>query len=561
MERSYCGLINKNDLNKDVLIYGWIRKNRKLGSLIFLDIADISGIVQATIEESNENFNIVKTLTRESVVEVIGKVVDRKSINKDLPTGKYEINIKNIKVLSLADNTPIVIEDNILALEDTRLQYRYLDLRRPIMQKNLKTRSKLINSMRSFLSKNDFVEIETPILSQPTPEGARDYLVQTREDDKFFALPQSPQIYKQLLMVSGFDRYFQIARCFRDEDLRSDRQPEFSQLDIEMSFANENKIMQIVEEMIKYSFKDALNINLKTPFLRMSYDEAINKYGSDKPDLRFDLLLNDATNLFKSSTFKVFNEISNNNGAIKYIFVKNNLLDKKQISLLQKYAKDNKAYDLSWLTIKNSEIVDGSIKKVIDKPIVNEILTKEKSSDGTILFIGGKLNIVNQALGAVRNQLADILKIKNHNDYCFAWIIDWPLFEYSEEEKRYVAAHHPFTSPSDDSLNDFDKNQTNAKAKAYDIVLNGFEIGGGSIRITDHKVQKRMFEALNVSRDEIANKFGFLLEAFRYGVPPHGGLAIGIDRLLMIITNSDSIRQVIAFPKNSHGEDLMMNKK
>ncbi|MDR0739432.1 MAG: aspartate--tRNA ligase [Mycoplasmataceae bacterium] len=557
MEWSYCGKIDYHKINQQVTIKGWIKKNRKLGSLLFLDVADRYGLVQVVVKEDNKYFNEAFNATKESVVEISGTVSTRKNVNHKIPNGDIEIELETFKVLSSSLPTPMIVNDVTDALEEVRLKYRYLDLRRPIIRDKIIFRSKLNNAIRSYLLSREFIEIETPILSKATPEGARDYVVPTRvKANNFYALPQSPQIYKQLLMLAGMNRYFQIARCFRDEDLRADRQPEFTQLDLEMSFCDEKMIMTIVEQMFAKVFEQTLNVKLNVPFPIMSYDVAMNDYGSDKPDLRFELKLHDGKAYFKNTQFNVIKQALLNKKGLKYILVPNVLLEHKQIEMLRKYAKDNKAYDLMYLTYENNHY-DGSAKK-IEADIINRIFQEHKLIKGTLLLIADSINVVNQALGAVRNALGNILNLKKNNEYCFVWIVDWPLFEYDEEKKSYQAAHHPFTSPTIDTLNNFDTNMTQAKARAYDIVLNGYEIGGGSIRITDKEIQNRMFKAIGLGPSEIQSKFGFLLNAFQFGVPPHGGIALGLDRLVMLLTNSENIRDVIAFPKNSHGIDLMM---
>ena len=431
-------------------------------------------------------------------------------------------------------------------------------MRRSNVQKNIILRSNIINSFRSFFVDNGFIEVETPYLSKQTPEGARDYLVPTR-NQTFYALPQSPQIYKQLLMVSGMMRYFQVARCFRDEDLRADRQPEFTQLDLEMSFVKQDDIISVMEEAFKFVFKKALNINIKTPFERMDYEYAMSNYGSDKPDLRFDYKIIDFGKYFKNTNFMIFKNILSKNGFIKGLLIDTKELGKNEIKLLEKVALDNGAKGLAWLTLKNKEVTNGSIAKVIEKEIINEITKDFKFNNGTIVFVADSLDTTLKSLGAIRKELPKVADVKLDKQFAFAWIVNWPLYEYSEEEKRFVSAHHPFTSPSIETLTNFDTDKKNAKAQAYDIVLNGYEVGGGSIRIYDKEIQERVFKSLGLSDKEINDKFGFLLSAFEYGVPPHGGIALGLDRLVMIMTDSESIRDVIAFPKNSKGIDSMMN--
>lgn len=555
----YCGQISNKLVNKTVKFYGWVKNIRKLGGLIFLEVSDRYGLVQVVLNDKNKYYDEVYHTPLQSVVFVTGKVQKRKSVNKNLPNGDIEVVLESYTVTSRANPLPIPTDDNAIpANENLRLKYRYLDLRRESVTKNLIFRAKVNQAIRNFLSSEDFIEVETPYLSKATPEGARDYLVPTRnEPNSFFALPQSPQIYKQLLMIGGILKYFQIARCFRDEDLRADRQPEFTQLDIEMSFINEKDIQALIERLMQYLFKVCLNQSLKIPFKHLSYDEAMNRYGSDKPDLRFGLELNEANDYFKDTNFKVFANTLKNHQSIKYIITKE-ILNNQQIEILRKYAKDNKAFDLISLVYQNQKL-SGQLKNVIEIDTLAKIFKDHHLSSGTILFIAGNLDVVNQALGAVRNQLATLLNLKKPDEYCFLWIDNWPLYEYSEEDHRYVAAHHPFTSPSIDCIDTFDKDYQNAKARAYDIVLNGYEIGGGSIRITDEKIQQRMFRAIGLKDEEIQKKFGFMINAFKYGTPIHGGIALGLDRFIMLLTHTDTIRDIIAFPKDSHNIDLMMD--
>lgn len=551
-------LCKKDNIDKNIEINCWIRKKRKLGSMIFMDVYDTSGMLQVVIEEDNKCFELVKSTPKESVIWISGKLVERKEKNDNIPTGFYELIASDLKVYSKSELPPFLIQVETDALEEKRLQYRYLDLRRENVHNNIKFRSKFIHELRSFLHTNDFCEIETPILSKQTPEGARDYLVPTRNKN-FYALPQSPQIFKQLLMVSGFQRYFQIARCFRDEDLRLDRQPEFTQLDMEFSFVDEEYIYKFIENMWTTIFKNVLNIELPKKFPRISYKDAIEKYGSDKPDIRYDLEIKDVSNIFKNSSFDIFKNAIINNQFIKAIILPNKLIDKKNYKNLEKYAKDNGAKGLIWLNVHENKIVDGTATKIISDNEAKNILSIESCSTGTILISIDTYNQVHKILGSVRTTLINELKLEPKNKFEFLWVVDWPLYEYSEVSCKYVPAHHPFTSPSIEALNTFDKDKANAKARAYDLVLNGYEIGGGSIRIHDSELQTRLFASLDLSKEEIEKKFGFMINAFKYGVPPHGGIAFGIERILMIILNTDTIRDVIAFPKNSSGYDLMQN--
>lgn len=557
MQRNYCNSINSSLVNQNVLVKGWIKKNRKLGKLIFLNLSDRSGIVQIVLDDSNKYFELAKNLKRESVVGVEGIVRLRKEANNELINGDVEIELTKLTVYSISKTTPLIIENETDALEDVRMNYRFLDLRRPIMQQNLMLRSLVVNKARQFLIENGFIDIETPILGKPTPEGARDYLVPSRiHKNCFYALPQSPQIYKQLLMVSGFDRYFQVAKCFRDEDLRSDRQPEFTQLDMELSFSNELEIQTIIENLLKYIFKESLKIDINTPFKRMDYHVAMNQYGSDKPDLRFDLILHNATEYFSKSNLKLFANAINNSNVIKCI-ITDEILNKKDVIELEKFAKDMGAKGLAWVSYDGSNL-NGSISNHIEQELIINFLKENNKTKGTILFVVDELEIANNSSGIVRNKLAEKLNLKTKNKFEFVWIVNWPLYEYNKEKDTYVSAHHPFTQPQDQFHDTFDTNKSNALAKAYDIVLNGYELGGGSIRITDPEMQNRMFKTLGLNQEEIKNKFGYLLDAFSYGVPPHGGIAIGIDRLISIMLNLDNIKDVIAFPKNANAFDQML---
>ena len=555
MEKLYCGEVTEKYVNTSVNIRGWVKKIRKMGSISFLDIADRYGLVQVI---ANEKINI-ENLTRESVVDVTGTVVLRKTSNDKIATGKVEIKCEALTVLSFAKTTPMIVEDVTDALEDIRLKHRYLDLRRDTIRNKIIFRSKFINELRAYLVKKDFIEVETPCLAKPTPEGARDYIVPTRNaPNHFWALPQSPQIFKQLLMVAGFLKYFQIAKCFRDEDLRADRQPEFTQLDMEMSFIKEKDIMKITEYMFRRAIKKTLNIDVRAPFKVMKYDDCMNFYGCDKPDLRYDLKLADLSKYFVGTNFRIFDSILKDNGVIKGFSIDKTIMEKKDFETVQKYATD-KGLQVAYLTFQDGKKIGGSINNVIEDDKVAAAFASFNFTTGTLILCGGKLNKVNDTLGAARIACNNIYKLADPNALAFTWVIDWPLFEYDEETGKYAAAHHPFTSPALKSLKDFDTNKEKARARAYDIVLNGYEVGGGSIRITDTEVQKRMFKAIGLTEEQARAKFGYLLNAFEYGVPPHGGIAIGLDRLIMILTKADTIRDVIAFPKNSHGVDLMLD--
>lgn len=556
--RVSCGLVGSKHLNKNINVAGWIKKNRKLGSLIFIDLYDKTGLVQVVVDSNNKFFNECLSLTKESCVTINGTVRKRSNPNKDIPTGLYEIVLENFLLFSKAETTPIEINDEITSLEDTRLKYRYLDLRRRTVQSNIILRSKIISSFRKALEKREFIEMETPVLSKQTPEGARDFLVPTRLG-KFYALPQSPQIYKQLLMVAGFEKYFQVAKCFRDEDLRADRQPEFTQLDIETSFLNQQEIIELFEDVIVEVFKDVLNEDIKKPFLKMSYEDAMNNYGSDKPDLRFDNKIFDLTNDFKESTFNIFKKAFEDSKCVKAVVIEDKEIDKNTIKALEKFALDNKAKGLAWVYIKDSKIVNGSIAKVLDEPSLLKVIKTTKVKTGTYFFVADKKEVALNALGAVRKEFANLGLVKLSCKFKFCWIVDWPLFEYSEEENRYVSAHHPFTLPANEHIDSFEKHPETTKAQAYDIVLNGYEVGGGSLRIYSSELQNRMFKFLGLNQKEIDQKFGFLLNAFKYGVPPHGGIAFGLDRLVMLMLGVSNIREIIVFPKNSNGTDLMLD--
>ena len=557
--------INNNDLSiknleEEVTLYGFVNKKRDLGGVIFFDLRDRSGIVQIVVKPESEYYDLASSLKIESVVEVIGKVVERENKNTTIATGEIEIDLKKLTLLSQAADVPFMIEDDTKALEDTRLKYRYLDIRRNYIKDKLIARHKIVTSIREYLNKLDFLEVETPILCKSTPEGARDYLVPSRVNKgKFYALPQSPQIFKQLLMIGGLEKYYQIARCFRDEDLRSDRQPEFTQVDMELSYIDENDIMDLVEGLFVKVFKDVKNISLKVPFLRMTYNEAMEKYGTDKPDLRYEIPLANVTDIFKNSEFTVFQDVIKNNGYISALVIPNgtNLITRKMIDQYTEFVKTYQAKGLAFIKVVDQDLTGGISKFITNEEQEKLLETLHYQDDDLIFFVSDKKKIAQTALGALRIKIAHDLDLVPNDQYKFLWVTDFPVFEWSDEEGRYLACHHPFTAPKDEDVDKLLTDKENCYAKAYDIVLNGYEVGGGSIRIHDQEVQQKMFEALGFSDEKAKEKFGFFLEAFNYGVPPHGGLAIGLERLVMILTNTTNIRDVIAFPKTASASCLM----
>lgn len=551
------GELRIEQVNQTVTLVGWVAKKRNLGSLVFIDLRDRHGITQVICGENFEN--ITKDIHNEYVLQVTGQVVERSSKNPKMPTGDIEIEATEIKIINTANQTPMIIADKTDALEDTRLKYRYLDLRRPCLQEILKVRHQVTMIARNYLSDRDFLEIETPILCKSTPEGARDYLVPSRiSKGGFYALPQSPQLYKQLLMIGGMDKYFQIARCFRDEDLRADRQPEFTQIDIEMSFVDEEDVFGVVEGLMGEIFNKIKNVTLPK-FKRIPYVECMARYGSDKPDLRFDMELNNVSDIFANTEFAVFKNILDANGIINMIVVKDQAtqFSRKQLDKLQEYAKIYGAKALSFLKYNNATYT-GSIAKVVSDE--EKALLTEKyhiAENDLLLFIADKKAVAQTALGAVRLKLGQDLGLIDESQYQFLWVTNFPMFEYSEEEERFVAAHHPFTSPN---LEDVDKlltDKENCYSRAYDLVLNGYELLSGSIRIHDQKLQEKVFEAIGMSQEEAKRRFGFFLDAFKYGTPPHGGVGIGLERLIMILVGTDNIRDVVAFPKTASASDLM----
>ena len=555
MKKIFNTDLNSNNIGENVHLYGWVQKKRNLGGIVFIDLRDRSGIIQLIVRPDNKFYNLAESLKSEYVIEVFGTVVERESKNKNLKTGDIEIDVANLILLNTSLDLPFTIDDDTTALEETRLKYRYLDIRRNEIKDKLILRNKVIMACREYLDKLDFIEVETPVLCKSTPEGARDFLVPSRiNKGKFYALPQSPQLFKQLLMVGGIERYYQIAKCFRDEDLRADRQPEFTQLDMELSFVNEEDIMKINEGLIAYIFKKVKGIELKLPFMKMKYDDAIKNYGSDKPDLRFDMKINDVTDIFSNSSFELFK----NADIVNCLVVKDSAskYSRKNLDELGLFVKKYGLGGLAYL--KFGEEITGSVAKSLNSEEINSLKTRLKVSDNDLVLFGcGKKEKVKQALAALRCKLGKDLKLYNENDISYLWVVDFPSFEYSEEEERYVACHHPFTMPKDEDVDKLLTDKSNCYSKAYDMVINGYEVGGGSIRIHDQEIQDKMFKALELSDEDVKEKFGFFVEALKYGTPPHGGLAYGIERLIMILSGTENIRDVIAFPKTTSGSCLM----
>ncbi|MCR5211727.1 MAG: aspartate--tRNA ligase [Lachnospiraceae bacterium] len=563
---SRCALVSENDIGKELTLMGWVQRRRNLGALIFVDLRDISGLIQILFDEDvcgKEAFEKASTLRSEFVIAVTGTLQKRGgAVNNDLTTGALELLAKDIRILSEAETPVFPIEDDINTKEDIRLKYRSLDLRRPVIQRNLILRSKVMQSVRSFLTEEGFLEIETPMLTKSTPEGARDYLVPSRiHHGEFYALPQSPQLFKQLLMVSGYDRYFQIARCFRDEDLRADRQPEFTQIDMELSFVDVDDVLSVNERLLARVFKDAIGLDIELPLQRMPWDEAMDRFGSDKPDTRFGMELIKLDDTVKDSGFSVFSGAVKNGGSVRALNVKGQGdMPRKHLDKLTEDAKGLGAAGLAYIQLKSDGTRKASFEKFLKEGELDAIIDTCGGETGDlILIVSGTLKISREVLGQLRVALGKELGLIDESKFNFLWVVDFPMFEWSDTENRYMAMHHPFTMPYEEDLHLLDDKDSLGKirSKAYDIVLNGTELGGGSVRIHRADVQEKMFEALGLSDSEAAYRFGFLLTAFKYGVPPHAGLAYGLDRMIMLMTGAQSIRDVIAFPKVKDASDLM----
>ena len=562
----YCGDLRMDNVGEEVILNGWVQKKRNLGGLVFVDLRDIRGISQIIFDAdvSKDAFEKAEKLGSEYVIAVKGIVRERQAKNPNMATGDIEISATELRVLSKSQTPPIYIKDDDNVSEDKRLKYRYLDLRKPSMQNNLIMRSRVAQIVRQYLSENNFLEIETPFLIKPSPEGARDYLVPSRVNPgKFYALPQSPQLFKQILMVSGMDRYFQIVKCFRDEDLRADRQPEFTQIDCEMSFVDENDVMTMMENMIGRIFKEIHNIDIQLPLMRMTYKEAMDRFGSDKPDTRFAMELTDLSDLVKDCGFGVFSSAANAaNSSVRAINAIGgaDAFSKKGMKKLEEHAKTYKAKGLAWIKV-TEEGIDSPVAKFFTEEEIKAILDRMDAKAGDlILFVADKNKVVYDALGQLRLEVARKMDLIDKNKYNLLWVTEFPLFEEDEETGRMIAMHHPFTCPLDEDIDKLDQeDKTQLRAKAYDMVLNGYELGGGSVRISDEEVQEKMFKALGMSQETANDKFGYLLEAFKYGVPPHAGLAFGFDRLMMLLTGADNIREVIELTKNQNAICPMTN--
>lgn len=553
----YCGEVTEEMVGKEITIMGWVKRKRILSYFSFILIRDRTGFVQTVINQETNTPDILekdKEIKPEYVVAIKGIVTKRtdENINPKMKTGSVEIIINEMEILAESQMPPFQIEDSINVSTDLRLKYRYLDIRRPSVLENLILRHKIVQSVRRFLDNDKFLEIETPFLTRSTPEGARDYLVPSRiHEDKFYALPQSPQIFKQLLMISGVDKYFQIVKCFRDEDLRADRQPEFTQIDMELSFVDEEDIIKLNENLMKTILKDTRNIDIKVPFERMKFDDVMDRFGSDKPDVRFGMELKNITHLVKNSEFIVFKNAIMEGGSVRGINVEGaSKIPRKQIDTLVEFSKEYGAKGLCWIGLNEDGTFKTSISKFFTEEELKEIANYFEAKIGDLILIcADKNKVVFNTLGALRNEMAKRLELVKKDDFKFLWVTDFPLVEYDDEQNRYVATHHPFTSPKEEDIDILETNLKDVRARAYDIVLNGFEIGGGSIRISDSKLQAKMFKALGFTDEQAIEQFGFLIEAFKYGAPPHGGLALGLDRIAMILSGSESIRDVIAFPK------------
>ena len=558
----YCGEPRIEDVGKELSVCGWVQRSRDLGSLIFVDVRDRTGILQLALDDTTDRavFEKASTLRAEYVIAARGVLRERSSKNHDIPTGEVELEVKELRVLAAADTPPFEIVENSDVNDVLRLKYRYLDLRRPDMQRMIAMRHRVTKIARDYFDENGFYEIETPMLTKSTPEGARDYLVPSRvRPGTFYALPQSPQQYKQLLMLAGFDRYMQIARCFRDEDLRADRQPEFTQIDVEMSFVDIDDVIEVNEGFIKRVFKDALDVDVATPIQRMTWKEAMERFGSDKPDLRFGIELKDISDIVKDCGFKVFSEPASNGGSVRLICVPDGAekFPRKQIDSLVEFVKTYGAKGLAWT--KLGEQTTSSYAKFLTDEENAAIIARAEAKQGDLILIvaDSKNDTVFASLGALRCEIAKRLKLTKKGDYRFLWVTEFPMFEYSEEEGRYVAKHHPFTAPMDEDRDILETDKAACRAKAYDIVLNGTELGGGSIRINTPEMQESMFRALGFSDEDANARFSHLINAFRFGAPPHGGMAYGLDRLVMLMTGADTIRDVIAFPKVQNASEPM----
>ncbi len=559
-----CGRVTEKDCGKELTLAGWVNTRRDHGGLIFIDLRDRSGIVQVVMspQYGEDAFHKAEDVRSEYVLAIRGIVRERspETVNPKMQTGKIEVVVSEMRVLNKAKTPPFYVEDGIDVDETVRLKHRYIDLRRPEMQRNLIMCHKIVHEMRQFLDAHDFLEVETPILTKSTPEGARDYLVPSRVNPgKFYALPQSPQLFKQLLMVSGLERYFQIARCFRDEDLRADRQPEFTQLDIELSFEDQDFILDLMEHMMQRIFKNVLNVDIQIPFKRITWDDAMNLYGSDKPDLRFDMHFYDISDLLRDTGFKVFRNVLDNGGIVKAITVKGDAaIPRRELDGLVDYVGNYGAKGLAWIGLNKDGSLKCQITKFLGEDKIREIGKFCEAENGDlILIIADKPKVVAQALGELRLEMARRMNLIDENEFCFRWVTDFPMFEYSEEDKRWVAEHHPFTAPRDEDVQYLLTDPSKVYAKAYDMVLNGVEAGGGSLRIYQEELQEKVFKAIGITHEEAQEKFGFLLDAFRYGAPPHAGIALGLDRLVMLMLRLGSIRDVIAFPKTQSAIDQM----